>query len=152
MLSSICFMPASLAPQSLPPFDADHVLVLLREHGGDVHAGRVVPAEERLACLLRIVAVQPVDDLGGDFLVDGLRAFERQRTGALDLLILERAVHGRAVDDRTRRNEADVRLGIDGAFRRSQTFDRRVQSGGATACSVGDLLMSGKLTCCIASR
>ena len=36
---------------------ADHRLVLRREHGGDVHAGRVVPDEEGLAGLLGVVAV-----------------------------------------------------------------------------------------------
>ena len=47
MLSSICFMPASLTPQSLPP-GSPTMAVLVRQHGRDVHACRVVPDEERL--------------------------------------------------------------------------------------------------------
>ncbi len=48
---------------------AQHGLVLRRQHRHDVHAGRVVPDEERLVGLLRIVAVEKLDDLCGDFLV-----------------------------------------------------------------------------------
>ena len=59
---------------------ADHGHVLVVQHGRDVHARRVVPDEERLVGLLRIVAVEEVDDLGRDFLVDPLRSLERQRT------------------------------------------------------------------------
>src|SRR5262249_12951298 len=47
--------------------------VLVRQHGGDVHARRVVPDEERLASPSRIVAIQEVDDLGGNLLVHRLR-------------------------------------------------------------------------------
>ncbi len=64
---------------------ADHRHVLVDQHGGDVHARRVVPDEERLVGLLRIVAVEEVDDLGRDFLVDPLRSLERQRTFVLAL-------------------------------------------------------------------
>ena len=59
--------------------DAQHGLVLRRQHGHDVHARRVVPDEEGLVGLLRIVAVEEVDDLGGDFLVHRLRPIQRQR-------------------------------------------------------------------------
>ena len=91
MLSSICFMPASLRPQSLPPF-AEHRLIFRRQHRRDVHARRVVPDEERLVGLLGIVAVEEVDDMGRDFLVDGPRAVERQRALVLAGLVLRRAV------------------------------------------------------------
>src|SRR5262249_10584842 len=40
-----------------------HGHVLVRQHGDDVHARRVVPDEERLAGSPRIVAVEEVDDL-----------------------------------------------------------------------------------------
>src|SRR5215472_2083145 len=58
----------------LATFFAQHVQIFLRQHGGDVHACRVVPDKEGLLCFLGIVAVEEVDDLGRDFLVDGLRA------------------------------------------------------------------------------
>ena len=51
-----------------------HGHVLGRQHGGDVHARRVVPGEERLIGFLGVVAVEEVDDLGRDFLVHRLRA------------------------------------------------------------------------------
>src|SRR5215470_14102550 len=56
-----------------------HGFVLRRQHGHDVHASRVVPDEERLAGLARIVAVEELDDLAGDFLIYGLGPLERER-------------------------------------------------------------------------
>ncbi len=67
---------------------ADHGHVLVVQHGRDVHARRVVPDEERLVGLLRIVAVEEVDHLGRDFLVHALRSFERQRALVLARLSL----------------------------------------------------------------
>ena len=58
---------------------AHHRVVFRRQHGRDVHARRVVPDEERLVGPPRVVAVEEVDDLGGDFLVHGLRALQGQR-------------------------------------------------------------------------
>ena len=126
MLSSICFMPASLTPQSLPPWLADHGLVLRRQHGRDVHARRVVPDEERLVGLLGVVAVEEVDDLGRDFLVHGLRALQRQRALVLAGLVLLRAVGGLAPDDRARRRQAGRRPRIHGAGNLGEAGDRRV--------------------------
>ena len=57
----------------------DHVHVLVRQHGRDVHARRVVPDEERLVGLLGIVAIEEVDDLGRNLLVHRLRPLQRQR-------------------------------------------------------------------------
>ncbi len=67
MLSSICFMPASLTPQSLPPGSPTMFRYVVGQHRRDVHARRVVPDEERLLGLLGIVAVEEVDDLGRKF-------------------------------------------------------------------------------------
>ncbi len=92
MLSSICFMPASLTAPVLAAGLADHGHILVGQHGRDVHACRVVPDEERLVGLLGIVAIEEVDDLGGDFLVHRLRPFQRQRT-----LVLARLIGGGAV-------------------------------------------------------
>ena len=92
---------------------ADHVFILLRQHGGDVHAGRVVPAEERLVGLLGVVAIEPVHDVGGDFLVHRFRALERERTFVLAHLVLGRAVRGLHPQDRPRSRHADAVLGID---------------------------------------
>ena len=132
---------------------AHHGHVFVRQHGRDVHARRVVPDEERLVGLLGVVAVEEVDDLGGDFLVHGLRPLQRQRALVLARLVLLRAVRGLAPEHRTRRRQAR---------RRSWDRRRRAPRGAReSACSCtaarwsapsGVLLMSGKLTCCIASR
>ena len=115
MLSSICFMPASLTPQSLPPLVPIMSIILLRQHGRDVHAGRVVPAEERLAGLLGVIAVEPVNDVGGDFLVHRFRALQRERTFVLAHLVLRRAVGGLHPKDRARRGHASAGLRVNTA-------------------------------------
>src|SRR5437660_939586 len=53
------------------PHKARHGHVLIRQNGHDVHTCGVVPHKEGLASLLRVVAVEEVDDLGRDFLVHG---------------------------------------------------------------------------------
>ena len=103
-----------------------HRQVLVRQHGRDVHAGRVVPDEERLVGPTRIVAVEEVDDLGGDFLVHGLRSLQCQRTLVLACHVLGGAVGGFACQHRARRHQAERGLGIDGARDLGQARDRRV--------------------------
>ena len=152
MLSSICFMPASLTPQSLPPLVPTMSMYFSEQHGRDVHAGRVVPDEEGLVGLLGIVAVEEVDHVGGNFLVHRFRALERERTFILARLVLRRAVGG--LHPKTGRggvmqvpvfgSTSPGGFGIPGIG--------IVVHGGQTACVVGLLLMSGKLTCCMASR
>ncbi len=105
---------------------ADHGQVLVRQHGRDVHARRVVPDEERLVGLLGVVAVEEVDDLGRDLLVHGLGALERQRALVLAGLVLRRAVGRLAPDHGTRRRQADSRRRVDGAGNLGEARDRRV--------------------------
>ena len=92
MLSSICFMPASLIAPVLAAAPPSMSWYFVRQHGGDVHARRVVPDEERLAGRLRIVAVEEVDDLDRDLLVNGPRALERQRPLVGAGLVRRRAI------------------------------------------------------------
>ena len=92
---------------------ADHGLVLVRQHGRDVHARRVIPDEERLVGLLGVVAIEEVDDLGRDLLVHGLGALQRQRALILARLVLRRAVGGLAPDHRARWRQAGRRLRVD---------------------------------------
>ena len=119
-------MPASLSAPVLAAWFTHHGLVLRRQHGRDVHARRVVPDEEGLVGLLRVVAVEEVDDLGRDFLVHGLRALQRQRTLVLAGRVLLRAVAGLAPDDRARRGQAGRGPRIDGTGHLRQAGDRRV--------------------------
>ncbi len=67
---------------------AHHGFILRRQHRGDVHACRVVPDEEGLVRLFRVVAVQVVDDLGRDLLIHGSRAIQCQRSLVLAGLVL----------------------------------------------------------------
>ena len=131
---------------------ADHGLVLVIQHGRDVHARRVVPGEERLVGLLRIVAIEEVDDLGRDFLVDTLRSLERQRSLVVALLSFGSAVGD--VHDSTGRGgvRQTVVFGSTAPGTSARPGIGVFLHGGATVCWVGDLLMSGKLTPCIASR
>ena len=85
---------------------AHHGHVLVGQHGGDVHARRVVPDEERLVGLLGVVAVEEVDDLGRNLFIDRLRPLQGQRTLVLAGLIRRRAVGGLAPQHRTRRCQA----------------------------------------------
>ena len=115
MLSSICFMPASLTPQSLPPLTPTMSMYLSDSIGRDVHARRVVPEEERLAGLLGVVAIEEVNDVAGDFLVHRLRALQRERAFVLAHLVLGRAVGGLHPEDRARRGQAHAVLRINRA-------------------------------------
>ena len=106
---------------------ADHVVVLVRQHGRDVHARRVVPDEERLAGVRRVVALEEVDHLGRDLLVHGLRALQGQRALVLAGLVRRRAVGGLAPD-----------APAAAASGRSWSSDRRPRgppAGRGSACS-----------------
>ena len=132
---------------------AQHGLVLRRQHGRDVHARRVVPDEERLVGLLGIVAVEEVDDLGRNFFVHRLRSLEGQRA-----LVLARLVLRGAVGRLARRAPGAAASGRPSSLGSTAPGTSGTPGigvflhGGATPCSVGVLLMSGKLTRCIASR
>ena len=126
MLSSICFMPASLTPQSLPPcspsmasYFGDSMVVTCMRAG-------LYQTKKGLLVFFGIVAVEEVDDLGRDLLVHGLRPLERQRALVLARLVLRRAVGGRAPEHRARRRQADRRLRIHGAGNLGDAGDRRV--------------------------
>src|SRR5262249_38440475 len=104
---------------------AEHGQVLVRQHGRDVHTRRVVPDEERLAGAARVVAVEEVDDLGGDFLVHRLRALQGERSFVTASLVLLRAVRGFAPDDRAWWGNAIRRFRVHSARDVGQTGDGR---------------------------
>ena len=84
----------------------DHIHVLLRQHGRDVHARRVVPDEERLVGLLGIVAIEEVDNVRGNLLVHRLGSLQGQRTLIFAILVRLRAVGRLAQQHRTRGRQA----------------------------------------------
>ena len=91
-----------------------------------MHARRVVPDEERLVGLLRVVAIEEVDDLGRDFLIHGFRALQRQRPLVTTGLVLLGAVGRRAGEHRPRRRHAEGRLRIHRARDLGKAAHRRV--------------------------
>ncbi len=104
-------------------------MYLSEKHGGDVHARRVIPDEERLVGLLGVVAVEEVDDLGGDFLVHGLGTFQRQRPFVLAALVLLGAVLRTCNGDRPWWGHTERRLRIDGTGDFWEPLDRGVLTG-----------------------
>src|SRR5262249_2377190 len=104
----------------------DHGHILVRQHGRDVHAGRVVPDEERLVGRLGVVAAEPVNEVTRDFLVHRFGAFQGQRTFVLALLILGRAVRGFHPQDVPGRCHASSGFWIDRAGRRRHAGNRLV--------------------------
>ncbi|MNR35164.1 hypothetical protein D3C85_1529930 [compost metagenome] len=55
--------PGLIDPPILASWGTDHVQVLLRQHGSNVHASGVVPDEERFVGFFRVVAVEEVDEV-----------------------------------------------------------------------------------------
>ena len=153
MLSSICFMPASLTPQSLPPrspsmasyFGDSTVMTCMRAGLYQTKNGLLVffgSLRSRKSMTLAEISSSTVFDRSS---VSG--------PSSLHVWFFAVPSEDLHAEHRARRRQADRRLGIHGAG------DLRRCPGSACSCtaarrpaSVGFLLMSGKLTCCIASR
>ena len=152
MLSSICFMPASLTPQSLPPgsptmasyFGDSTVVTCMRAGLYQTKNGLLVflgSLRSRKSMTLAEISSSTV--------------FERSSvSGPSSLQVWFFSVPSEDLHQSTGR----------GGVRQVVVFGSTAPGtsgtpgigvflhGGATVCSVGVLLMSGKLTCCIASR
>src|SRR3984893_15156961 len=151
MLSSICFMPASLTPQSLPPgsptmamyFGDSTVVTCMRAGLYQTKNGLLVffALRSRKSITLAEISSSTV--------------FERSKvSGPSSLHLWFFSVPSEDLHQSTGR----------GGIRQSVVFWSTAPGtsgtpgigvflhGGATVCEAGVLLMSGKLTCCIASR
>ena len=120
---------------------AEHGFIFWRQHGRDMHARRVVPDEEWLVGLLGVIAVEEVDDLSRNFLVHRPRAVERQWAFVLARLVLLRTVeewHHKTLRGGVRQV---VRLGSTAPGTSGTPGIGVFLHGGATVCSVGDLLI-----------
>src|SRR5262245_14463747 len=152
MLSSSCFMPASLIPQSLPPltpsmasyFGDSMVVICIRAGLYQTKNGLLV-----LRGSLRSRKSMTLADISSS------TVFERSSvSGPSSLHRWFCAVPSEDL------HEMIGRGGIMQKLVAGSTAPGGSESpgtgvflhGGATTWSVGDLLMSGKLTCCIASR
>src|SRR5271166_6481299 len=113
----------------LAALHSQHSLILRRQHGGNVHARRVIPNEERLSGLLGVVAVEEVDDMARDFLVHGSRPIQGERAFVLVHLVFRRAVGGFAPEERARRRQAYARLGVDSTRDGRDAGNRYVLAG-----------------------
>ena len=153
MLSSSCFMPASLMPQSLPPFSPS-----MASYFGDsmvvtcMRAGLYQTKNGLLVFLgsLRSRKSMTLAEISSSTVRDRSSVNGPSSLHVWFFSVPSEEWHHK---HRARRRQADRgswdprRLGLPatpgiGVF----------LHGGATFCVVGFLLMSGKLTCCIASR
>src|SRR4249920_1120214 len=152
MLSSICFMLASLTPQSLPPgvptiamYLSDSMVVMCMRAGlYQTKNGLFVffgSLRSRKSMTLAEISSSTVSER---FSVSGPSSLQdwffsvpsedlHQMTGRGG--VMQRVVFGSTAPGTSARPRTGVFL-----------------HGGTMACSVGVLLMSGKLTCCIASK
>src|SRR5262249_49429497 len=152
MLSSICFMPASLTPQSLPPrtpsmasyFGGSTVTTCMR-------AGLYQTKKGLLVFLgsLRSRKLMTFSEISSS------TVFERSSvSGPSSLHIWFLLVPSGDLHDRTLRRGVRhiVVLGSTAPGTSGMPGIGVFLQGGATVCCSGVLLMSGKLTPCIASR
>ena len=152
MLSSICFMPASLTPQSLPPCSPTIASYL----GGStvvmcMRAGLYQTKNGLLVFFGSLRSRKSITfaEISSSTVLDRSRV---SGPSSLHVWFFRGPVGGLAPEDRARRRQAKRRLGIDGARNLGKPGMGVFLQGAMTPCSVGVLLMSGKLTPCIASR
>src|SRR5689334_6376361 len=152
MLSSICFIPASLTPQSLPPgwptiawyFGDRTVVTCMRAGLYQTKNGLLV-----LFGSLRSRKSTTFEEISSSTVRD-----RSSVSGPSSLQVWFFSEPSEDVHERTGRG--GVRhVVVFGSTAPWTSFTPGIGvflQGGATPCSVGDLLMSGKLTCCMASR
>src|SRR6185437_6331059 len=152
MLSSNCFMPASLTPQSLPPFSptmsmyfGDSTVVTCMRAG-------LYQTKNGLPVFVGSLRSRKSTTFAE---ISSSTVFDRSRvSGPSSLHVWFFEVPSEEVHESTGRGGVRhvVVLGSTAPATSERPGIGVFLQGGATACSVGDLLMSGKLTCCIASR
>src|SRR5678816_3734026 len=152
MLSSICFMPASLTPQSLPPgpptmalYLSDNTVVMCMRAGlYQTKNGLLVvfgSFRSRKSMTLAEISSSTVFDRSS---VSGPSSWQFWFASVPSEDLHQRTFRGGVRQCVVLGSTAPGTSGTPGIG----VF----LHGGATPCSVGDLLMSGKLTCCMASR
>src|SRR5262249_29926345 len=152
MLSSNCFMPASLTPQSLPPFSPS----IASYFGGStvvtcMRAGLYQTKKGLFVFFgsLRSRKSMTLADISSSTVLD-----RSSVNGPSSLQVWCFAEPSMDVHARTGRGGVKqvVVLGSTAPGTSATPGIGVFLHGGATACAVAVLLMSGKLTCCIASR
>src|SRR4029078_4231072 len=152
MLSSICFMPASLAPQSLPPFSPTMSMYLSESTVVTCMRAGLYQTKNGLPVFLGSLRSRKSTTLPE---ISSSNVFDRSNvSGPSSLQVWFACVPSEDLHDSIGRGGV-----TQGVVLRSTAPGTSARpgigvflQGGAIVCSVGDLLMSGKLTCCMASR
>src|SRR6478736_8899791 len=152
MLSSICFMPASLTPQSLPPFTPTISMYL--SDSTVVMCMRAGLYQTKNGLLVFLGSLRSRKSITWDE-ISSSTVFERSSvSGPSSLHVWFAAVPSEDLHHSTGRGGVRqvVVLGSTAPGTSGTPGIGVFLQGGATLCVVGFLLMSGKLTPCIASR
>src|SRR6478672_3175691 len=152
MLSSICFMPASLTPQSLPPRSATMAMYL--SDSTVVMCMRAGLYQTKNGLFVFLGSFRSRKSITWEE-ISSSTVFERSSvSGPSSLQVWFFDVPSEEVHASTGRGGV-IHIPSFGSIApgvSERPLTGVFLQGGATVCSVTDLLMSGKLTCCIASR
>src|SRR5262245_32215897 len=152
MLSSICFMPASLTPQSLPPCSPTMAQYLSESTVVTCMRAGLYHTKKGLPVFLGSLRSRKSMTLAE---ISSSTVFERSRvSGPSSLQVWFFSVPSDDLHQSTLRGGVRqvVVLGSTAPGTSGTPGIGVFLHGGATPCTVGVLLMSGKLTPCIASR
>src|SRR6476646_8380545 len=152
MFSSICFMPASLTPQSLPPFTPTISMYL--SDSTVVMCMRAGLYQTKNGLPLFFGSLRSRKSMTWDE-ISSSTVFERSNvSGPSSWQFWFAAVPSEDLHNSTGRGGVRqvVVLGSTAPGTSDKPGIGVFLQGGAMVCSVGDLLMSRKLTCCMASR
>src|SRR4029434_3380065 len=151
ILSSICFMPASFTPQSLPPGSPTMAMYLSDSTVVTCMPAGLYQTKKGLLVFLGSLRSRKSMTLAE---ISSSTVLERSSvSGPSSLQVWFAAVPSEDLHQSTGRGGVRHTVVLGSTLGGSGTPGIGVfLHGGATLCSVGVLLMSGKLTCCIASR
>src|SRR6185437_5620915 len=152
MLSSSCFMPASLTPQSLPPGSPTMAMYLSDSTVVTCMRAGLYHTKNGLLVFLGSLRSRKSTTLAE---ISSSTVFERSNvSGPSSLHVMFLAVPSEDLHASTGRGGVRqiVVLGSTAPGTSARPGTGVFLHGGATVCCVGVLLMSGKLTPCIASR
>src|SRR6476619_5841223 len=152
MLSSICFMPASLTPQSLPPFSPTMSMYLSESTVVTCMRAGLYQTKNGLFVFLGSLRSRKSITLAE---ISSSTVFDRSKvSGPSSLHRWFAAVPSEDLHHSTGRGGVRpvVVLGSTAPGTSGTPGIGVFLHGGAMSCTKGVLLMSGKLTCCIASR
>src|SRR4029450_4999741 len=152
ILSSICFMPASLTPQSLPP--GSPTIAMYLSDSTVVTCMRAGLYQTKHGLLVRRGSLRSRKSMTLAE-ISSSTVFDRSKvSGPSSPHLWFASVPSEDLHHRTLRGGVRqiVVLGSTAPGTSGTPGIGVFLHGGAMVCSVGDLLMSGKLTCCMASR